>query len=479
MLKGGVMKQILLDCLPEEIMMAVITDGILTDFEIERVEESSLVGRVYKGIVKNVSPTLKGIFLDIGIAKNAFLRMENWPSIKKKPTIGESILVQVLKDATSTKGPLVSGVLNIPGRCAVLLENTGYIGVSKKISNENTRKQLKDIGYSLCPDGLGLIIRTVAAETAIDKVKEEISHLINTWNIIKRRAEIEKAPALLYRSSDIVVRCLREYITNKNDFIIADDQKIVKRLQHIAESEESLIKENIQYYDGITPIMQRYQVWEDIQFLYKREVQLPSGGSIVIDYTEALTAIDVNSGSFHAYGIPHEDAAYLTNREAVLEIAKQIRCRGIGGIILIDFIDMQKEQNKEKIVEQLKSAVKKDKIKTVVCGMTSLGLVEMTRKRSTYRLEQLAYSSCPLCEGHGRIASTQSIITTIHRNLKRIKKNYKRDEKIIIQCHPSIAESLESEKEQYYLKSLMHKDIHIEKKESLKREVFSVLSLSE
>lgn len=469
------MKRVLLDVLPEETVMAITNDGVLSDFEIERSGEASLVGRIYKGTVKNVVPVIKGMFVDIGQDKNAFLRFSDWPDGRSMPTEGMSVIVQVEKDATETKGPLLTGKISIPGRCCVLLTDTSYIGVSKKIKSDETRARLKKMGSELCPEGLGLIIRTLAEGTPEEDVKREITHLVNAWQIIEKRARIEKAPVRLYQESDLVVRCLREYVTPDVDAIVVDDQATMNRILALAEAEHIIDRDRIIYYDGSVPIMEKFGASEEIAKLFEREVPLPSGGSLVIDYTEALTAIDVNTGSFHSRGIPHSEAAYLTNREAVPEIARQIRLRGIGGIIMIDFIDMDKEKQRFEIVDRLKKAVRSDRVRTVVCGMTSLGLVEMTRKRTSYRLEHSYYTNCRTCHGSGVVLSTGEILTRIHRELKNRSRARGLSSDITILCNPEIEEALNDPHEQAYLRKYFRKNIKPEGKETMERSVFSLL----
>ena len=351
----------------------------------------------------------------------------------------------MIKDSTDTKGPLVSGEVSLPGRYAVLVADTDYIGVSRKIEEEAERMRLKQLGEACCPEGCGLIIRTAAREGNEEAVKREFMHLASTWKIIERRLRIEKAPVLLYRGSDLVVRCLRDYADRETE-IIVDDAETEKRLLSVNQSEQVVKSENIHLYEGAVPIMKRYGAADPIQQLFERQVNLPSGGSIVIDYTEALTSDKMSIPDlFHAKGMPHGEVAYLINKEAVPEIARQIRIRGIGGIIMIDFIDMDHDWQKENIVKRLREAVSSDKVKTVVCGMTSLGLVEMTRKRTAYRLEHVYYDTCPCCKGSGLSVSAESVVIRIHRELKMRRKMGNFQSSLRIECHPAVARRLQSE----------------------------------
>ena len=398
------MKQILLHVTEEEKVLAVLDEGVLSDISVEKAEETDLVGRVYKGVIRNVVPSINGMFIDIGIGKNGFLRTKDILS-KEPHTEGASVLVQVEKDSTETKGPLLTEKISFAGKYAVALLATNYIGISKKIRSEEKRASLRAMARDICPSGMGAIVRTAAEKAETEELRRDLSALSAVGEIVSRRFKVEKAPKLLYRDGDLAVKSLRDYMTPDVESLITDDRPTFQRLRQLAEG-EGFPAEKIRCYEGKEPLFQASHVDEQMKALFDREVPLPSGGSLVIDYTEALTAIDVNSGSFQG-NMPHGELAFLLNQSAVKEIARQIRLRGIGGIILIDFIDMERKSQEARLVELLKEEVRKDRVKTVVCGMTSLGLVEMTRKRTVHRLWQNYYETCPLCHGQGRILSAE------------------------------------------------------------------------
>lgn len=466
------MKQILLHVTEEEKVLAVLDEGVLSDISVEKAEETDLVGRVYKGVIRNVVPSINGMFIDIGIGKNGFLRTKDILS-KEPHTEGASVLVQVEKDSTETKGPLLTEKISFAGKYAVALLATNYIGISKKIRSEEKRASLRAMARDICPSGMGAIVRTAAEKAETEELRRDLSALSAVGEIVSRRFKVEKAPKLLYRDGDLAVKSLRDYMTPDVESLITDDRPTFQRLRQLAEG-DGFPAEKIRCYEGKEPLFQASHVDEQMKALFDREVPLPSGGSLVIDYTEALTAIDVNSGSFQG-NMPHGELAFLLNQSAVKEIARQIRLRGIGGIILIDFIDMERKSQEARLVELLKEEVRKDRVKTVVCGMTSLGLVEMTRKRTVHRLWQNYYETCPLCHGQGRILSAESVAQQIIEDLERQKSRAPFRSGILIRCEKEVAHRLHAPDMQARLESLVHHDVIIEDNGSMMREGYSIL----
>lgn len=465
------MREILLSVYPQETRLAVCENGKLIDFAAEREDAESLVGRVYKGVVKNVVPTVKGRFLDIGIGQNVFLRDADALICGKSfPTEGASCLVQILKDGTDTKGLLVTMKISFPSRLVVLLAESDYIGVSRKIREDAERARLRDTAKKIVPKGLGVILRTSSAHAAPETLEAELSRLVTLWETVQKRARIQKTPGLIWRDGNLAVRSLREYLTDDTGAIVTNDEETAALLSsHLREEGRALIR--IELKKG--NLFQLYGIEEDVALLFSREVPLPSGGSLVIEHTEALTAVDVNSGGFRNAGISHEDAAYLVNLEAAAEIARQIRMRGIGGMILIDFIDMETDAQKDGIVAALRRAVSTDRVKTVVLGMTKLGLVEMTRKRVGRRLADKYTELCRHCGGSGRVPSVSAVVLDIQRALAHEKG--KGSWPVCIECHPDIAEVLSAPEEIFLLKSILWRPVRIRANETMRREVFSLL----
>ena len=469
------MERILLSATHEEIVFAVLRDGKLDELKIEYFDNVDLVGRIYKGIVKNVVPSVKGFFLDIGIGKNAFLRTKDLLPRKEPLTEGMPLLVQVIKDSTELKGPLVTEKINISGTYTVLLEGTDYIGVSKKIKNENKRELLRTLAREICPSDLGLVIRTAAENADKNIFSNDIKQSVKKLETVKKHFHVAKGPALLYRDSDIVVKAIRDFWKNQSEVFITDSEDIYKRLKGIIREENISDFVKICLYRGKQPLLEAEGVMAEIDQLFRRQVDLPSGGFIIIDHTEALTVIDVNSGAFKAKKMPHEEMVYLINCEAAREISRQIRLRGIGGMILIDFIDMKKESYKKNVVNLLRKETLKDSEKTVVCGMTSLGLVEMTRKRSRHSLWQRNSDICPICKGTGYIKSVKSVMRKICEDLVHISQAGKNDS-LVVFCHPDVAAELAKEEEQKHIKEFFHGDIKIEVNNHQNREVYSILT---
>lgn len=469
------MKRLLLSVCDEESRLAVEENGVLTDYLAERADREDLMGRVYKGVVKNVVPAVKGFFVDLGVGRNAFLRHDGLSRNRQRnPTEGSTVIVQVIRDSVSTKGPLVTEQVSLPGRYTVLIADSAYIGISKKIQSEEKREVLRQVAKRYCPEGLGLIIRTAAADAPEEDIVQDIQRLVSSWRIISRRAGIEKAPALLYRGSELIIRTVRDFLTDDTDAVITDNGEIRSRLVRVMEEENFPGTDRVIYEAG--NIFKAYHVEEQVRQLFQREVPLSSGGSLIIDYTEALTAIDVNSGAFHQKGISHSEIAFLVNQEAAVEIARQIRMRGIGGMILIDFIDMDTDKQKAAVLAVLRRETRKDRVKTVVVGMTALGLVEMTRKRTTHQLFQNYYEPCGSCGGMGYVLSDSSIVLQIHHALAEEKAKGGPPRPLVIECHPDIANILERQDEQWYLKSTMLRPIRVEGRPDFHREVFSILA---
>lgn len=465
------MRNLLLQVREEEMVLAVLENGILSDLAVESAESRDLVGGIYKGVVKNVVPSLNGMFVDIGIAKNGFLRMKN---TRQHHAEGETILVQVEKDSTETKGPLLTEKISLPGKYAVALFHTDYIGISKKIRKEEEREKLRLEVQKICPAGMGVIVRTAAESVEPDIFRRDLMSLRNIGEIIRKRFRVEKGPVLLYREGDLAVRAFRDYMTGDTECLITNDREIYRRLLDMASRESEEEEKKIRLYESEIPLFTGYHVDEQLEGLFRREVPLESGGSIVIDYTEALTAIDVNSGSFRSKGLPHSELAFLVNCSAAKEIARQIRLRAIGGIIMVDFLDMDRESHKEKLLELLKQEVRKDHIKTVVCGMTSLGLVEVTRKRTGHRLYEKYYENCPCCHGTGKILTGTSMAERIFRDLEKKRMIGPFKTGIRIRCCEEAAEILNKPINRQHLRKIVNHTVLIESQNYKNRSTYEI-----
>lgn len=463
------MKRIFLSAGEEETRLALEEDGALIDYLVERRDQEELVGRIYKGVVRNVVPAVKGRFIDLGLSRNGFLRDED--CLGRPPTEGSGVLVQVIKDGTDTKGPLVTEKISLPGRYAAALTDTDYIGISKKIRAEEKRTALRALCRKAAPPGMGLVVRTAAGGAALSDVEKDIGRLAALWETIRRRARLVRKPGLLYRDTELSVRAVRDFLTEDVAEIVTDSGELCGHLEELAGADRVRLEKG--------PLFKNHHLEDAIHRLFDREVPLPSGGSVIIEHTEALTAIDVNSGGFRRAGIPHEEAAYLVNLEAAAVIAAQIRMRGIGGMILIDFIDMEQESRKAAVVGALRRETAKDRVKTVVLGMTALGLVEMTRKRTARRLAEHYYEPCPCCGGTGRRLTGGAVVSRIFQALAEEKDRGGIPRPLLVTCHPDIAERLSGAETQFRMKALLLRPVRVEADPKMSWETFSILADTE
>ncbi|MBR6906863.1 MAG: Rne/Rng family ribonuclease, partial [Selenomonadaceae bacterium] len=382
------MKTILLNSMPEEVRMAIVAGGELQAIEMERASHSHLVGNLYRGRVQNVLPGMQAAFVDIGREKNAFLYIgdgmpkEAQQAVRQqKIHIGQTLPVQIVKDAIGTKGPRATTHLTLPGRNVVLMPTAAYIGISRRIESEEERARLHGIAERICPKDMGLIIRTVAAGKTEEALAADVRYLRRLWESIQARMKLGSAPSLLYRDADLAIRMVRDSFTEEIDEVIVDDRALYQRIVELVEYASPELADRVKLYAERTPLFRKYHLEEELEKLGAREVELPSGGFIVIDKTEALTVIDVNTGRFVGKA-NLADTVYHTNLEAAAEILKQLRLRDIGGIIVVDFIDMEQSGQKEELLAYMREHVKSDPTKTNIVDITSLGLVEITRKKS-------------------------------------------------------------------------------------------------
>lgn len=390
-------KDVLVDIGTDEIRMAILEDGVVSEIRIEKNEEKSLVGNIYKGKVVRILSGMQSAFIDIGLKKNAYLYVKDilsakhckygdelthsgsLPDITELLDQGQEITVQVIKDAVGEKGPRVSTHISVPGRYTVFLPHGNTIGISKRINSQEERQRLKEIVASVKPDNSGLIVRTSSENIDEALLIGEINTLLSLWESIREQEKKDKAPNLLYGEQSIIEHSIREHLSTSNRFLI-NHKETYKKMISLLSFESLDLQERLEYYDKDYDMFEYYNVQSALKEALSRKVWLKNGAYLVFDYTEALTVIDVNSGKYIGK-IDLEETALSINLEAAKTIARQIRLRNLSGIIIVDFIDMQKKEHREQLLQHLREAVKTDKIQTVVVGMTSLGLVEMTRKK--------------------------------------------------------------------------------------------------
>ena len=442
------MKTILVNSMPEEVRMAIVAGGELQAIEMERASHSHLVGNLYRGRVQNVLPGMQAAFVDIGREKNAFLYIgdgmpkEAQQAVRQqKIHIGQTLPVQIVKDAIGTKGPRATTHLTLPGRNVVLMPTAAYIGISRRIESEEERARLHGIAERICPKDMGLIIRTVAAGKTEEALAADVRYLRRLWESIQARMKLGSAPSLLYRDADLAIRMVRDSFTDEIDEVIVDDRALYQRIVELVEYASPELADRVKLYAERTPLFRKYHLEEELEKLGAREVELPSGGFIVIDKTEALTVIDVNTGRFVGKA-NLADTVYHTNLEAAAEILKQLRLRDIGGIIVVDFIDMEQSGQKEELLAYMREHVKSDPTKTNIVDITSLGLVEITRKKSRQNLESMIYSECPYCHGKGRVESPETVGIQISRDIRRMELSSHSEDGYEVEVHELVAEEL-------------------------------------
>ena len=442
------MKQILLNVTPEETRMVLMEDERLVEMEIERPAHSHLVGNIYKGRVQNVLPGMQAAFVDIGQKKNAFLYLggssggqERRLDAAEHVHIGQNVIVQVVKDAVGTKGPRVTTRLSLPGRNVVLMPTANYIGMSRRIADETERERLHTLAQEICPEGMGLIVRTLAAGQDRETLTGDVRYLSQLWASLQARGRVLSAPALLYRDADMAIRVVRDLLTDDVSRLIVDDAETYRRVLELVSYVSPVLSERVERYGGAASIFRAHGAEAEIETLSDREVELPSGGFLVIDRTESLTVIDLNKGKFVGQS-NLSDTIFQANMEAAAEILRQLRLRDIGGIIIVDFIDMDEEEHKEKLLAFLRERAKLDRTKTNIIGITPLGLVEITRKKSRQNFEGLLYADCPCCHGSGRVESPETVAIRICRDIRRIEERSHADFGYEVEVHETVALAL-------------------------------------
>ncbi|MBC2705323.1 Rne/Rng family ribonuclease [Desulfobacula sp.] len=429
-------RKILINALdPDENRIAALKDNKLEQFHIETTAKQVTQGNIYKGIVTRVEPSLQAVFVDYGAPKNGFLQKNEihkdyfqdiesggkalFNLIKK----GQELIVQVTKDPISQKGAMLTTYISLPGRLSVLMPGNSTKGVSRKISDEDERKRLVSIMKKMkVPEGFGMIVRTAGKNSTKTMLTADLRYLMRVWKNIDQKAVKNTAPSLLYKEQTLAVRSLRDYFTTDVKEILIDSPEIFKEVRDfigvIAPKQKKIVKQ----FKGEKPIFTKYQLEDQIASIYKKSVTLKSGGFLVIEQTEAMVTIDVNSGkSTKKKNI--EETAFYTNLEACEEVARQLRLRDMGGLIVVDYIDMKERRHKAEITKTLKKHLKSDKAKTKVGGITTFGLLEMSRQRIRHSITFGSYETCRHCNGRGQTPSveTQGLAFLRQLNLKTLK----------------------------------------------------------
>jgi len=465
---------------PEECRIAIVEDGQLEELYVERSSQDNYVGNIYKGKIVNLEPSIQAAFVDFGVGRNGFLHISDVesqyfrqggfdpnkpiqpdgtqnapkedgnsseegsrganegsngrtraatrkvrPGVRPriKPPIqdifrrGDEVLVQVIKEGIGTKGPTLSTYISIPGRYLVLMPALGRIGVSRKIEDDDDRRRLRDILRELNPPkGIGFIVRTAGTDRTKKELSRDLAYLLRLWKVIVRRIKKMPGPIDIYEESDMIIRTIRDIFTSDVDAIHIDEPAAYERAKEFLQVVMPRYANRLHLYEGKEPLFNKYKLDEEISRINQRQVPLKGGGSLVIDQTEALVAIDVNSGSFRTSGSA-EDSAFKLNQIAAKEIARQLRLRDLGGVVVNDFIDMRRERYRRTVEHTLRDAVKRDRARTKILRTSPFGLIEMTRQRIRPSLKRSVYKECPGCIGSGLVKSAESMAIEVVRKL--------------------------------------------------------------
>lgn len=478
----------------EESRVAIVEDGRLEDLYVERASQENLVGNIYRGKIVNLEPSIQAVFVDFGVGRNGFLhisdvepqyfrqggydpnkpieeqneelaaRVSNSNNNRRrkqrysggrprvKPPIqelfqkGDEVVVQVIKEGIGTKGPTLTTYLSIPGRYLVLMPHLDRIGVSRKIEDDKDRKRLKEALSELNPPkGLGFIVRTAGQGRSKKELSRDMAYLIRLWKAIARRIKKSGGPSSVYEENDMIIRTIRDVFTGDVDSIYIDSEDAFRRAKEFLKLVMPRYASRLQHYKGDQPIFHNYKLDEEIKNIYKRQVPLKDGGSIVIDPTEALVAIDVNSGNFRLDDNA-EETAYHLNLAAAREIARQLRLRDLGGVIVNDFIDMRREKHRRGVERELRNAMRRDRARTKILRTSPFGLIEMTRQRIRPSLKRSVYEDCPSCSGRGLVKTDESMAIEVTRKLMLIAPD-KRVKKVTVRVNNKVAEYLNTKKD--------------------------------
>ncbi len=472
---------------PEESRIAIVEDGRLEELYVERSSHENLVGNIYKGKIVNLEPSIQAAFVDFGVGRNGFLHVsdvdheyfkhlvpedadeededdeesngrrrgrrkrENERSARNKPPIqeifrrGSEVLVQVIKEGIGTKGPTLSTYISIPGRYLVLMPGLQRVGVSRKIEDEDARKRLRRAMRELDPpEGLGFIVRTAGIDRSKRDLQKDLNYLVRLWRTIARRVESSTSVEGIYEESDQIIRTIRDIYTSEIDTIWVDHQEAYEKTREFMKIVLPRQVERVKMYEGAEPLFSKYGIEKEIDKIHQRQLPLPGGGSIVIDQTEALVAIDVNSGSFRVED-DAEETAYQVNLRAADEICRQLRLRDLGGVIVNDFIDMRDEKHRRGVERRMRELVERDRARTKVLRISPFGLIEMTRQRIRPSLRRSTFEECPTCKGTGQVKSAESLAIEVMRLLMS-GANHAEVDRLELEVHERVAEYLNNRK---------------------------------
>jgi len=479
-------KEIFVSETATERRIAVLEDSALVEIYVEKPHHQGIVGNIYKGKVENVIPGMQAAFVDIGHDINSFLPFSeiNNPeylkdtstseeedeseNVKPPPTrgtdvdlkTGQEILIQVIKEPFSGKGPRVTTNIAIPGHLLVLVPNTHFVGISKKIWDKYEKRRLRKIAQNLLPEGIGIIVRTESEGKSEKLIRKDFEIIIKNWKTIDEKVKHESAPSLIYEDLETVSTVIRDLLTSDIKKMTFDSRKLYRRIQSYLQEVSPNLVAKMELHKGRVPIFIKNGIEDKIDKSLRSRVWVKSGAYLVIEHTEAMVVVDVNSGRFIGKG-DHEENSVKINLESAREVARQLRLRDIGGLIVIDFIDMQDEENKKKVYNELRKELRKDRAKVAVSPISDFGILEMTRQRVRLSLLHSMSDQCPICHGSGRIGSKDSVITKIDNWLRGFRQK-SRELRLKLLIHPSLAEYLKKSKKEVLRKFMWQNFVHID-----------------
>ena len=474
--KSKARKEIIVNATPLETRVALVEEGALTEIFIERESNRGTVGNIYKGRVSKVLPGMQSAFVDIGLERDAFLYVsDHFGSVEEYERFwgmeegadggenggrqarhghiedllkeGQEILVQVSKESIAAKGARITSYVSLPGRFMVLMPSVDYVGVSRKIDSDRERRRVKQIVSELKSDNYGWIVRTEGMRKGREEFEADMRYLKNLWEDIRKRAERSAAPALVHRDLDLVCKVLRDLFTADFDRVLIDSEPVYRRALEFIGAVQPALARRVQHYTRPEPIFEETGIEVELEKALKSRVWLKSGSYIVINQTEALVAIDVNTGKYVGKR-RLEDTVLKTNLEAVQEVCRQLRLRDLGGIIVVDLIDMEEHRNRRKVQEAFEEALRNDRAKTKLLQISEFGLVEITRQRTKSSLERVLCQPCPYCLGSGHVRSVETLCLDIQRELQKLLPSMEGTE-ILVRVHPDVARRLEHDRERW------------------------------
>jgi ribonuclease G len=494
-------REILITATPQETRVAILEDDVLAELMVDRPDAERLVGDIYIGQVQAVLPGIQAAFVDIGTDKAAFLHVSDvareddddddddekekdrdrdrpgrYPPIQDMIAKGQRVLVQASKEPIGTKGPRVTTHISLPGRFLVFMPGSSHIGVSRKIDDREERSRLRAMAKEVVPEGVGVIIRTVGEELTREVFQREFNTLHDTWKKIQKRSKSARPPALIHREAKLTSGIIRDVFTAKVDALTIEGNEVYNEVKSYLDGVDPELMKRVHLYVDPVPLFDKYGIEDAIREAFQRRVDLPSGGYIIIEPTEALVSIDVNTGRYTGKKDP-EKTILKTNIDAAKEIARQLRLRDIGGIVVCDFIDMETRANQDRVLQELRQHLSRDRARTRAFQVSELGLIEMTRQRVRPSLFQSLTEPCPHCGGSGRVFRPETVVRRVERAIRRVAVQ-QREKEVTIRVHPQVALYILEEEPEFMrrLEKNLSLDVDLRDDPVMKQDEFRLLA---